>query len=198
MSPREASSTSDQLRCHGCGNPLPPPRRPGRVRKWCDDRCRKQACTPDAASSAARQPTDQQAAARARRDTASWSSGSGPRARQSARSASSSAGAPPRFAAVSQSSATALPHRGAVTSAGLFAKPGNTREEWARARHRGAHETRALEGQSRAADHKPLTSALRLSQSLAPTNNPNPPGSREHKTLIYLVKAASASPRPTG
>src|ERR1035441_5765301 len=32
---------------------------------------------------------------------------------------------------------------------------------------------KALERQSRAADHEPLTSALRLSQSLAPTNNPN-------------------------
>ncbi len=60
-----------------------------------------------------------------------------------------------------------------------------------RERDTGARMNEALEGQSRAADHEPLTSALRFSQSLAPTNIVTP-GWRQHAEL-GLSSASSAS-----
>ena len=59
------------------------------------------------------------------------------------------------------------------------------RGESGRERDTGARISKALEGQSRAADHKPLTSALRFRQSLAPTNRlPQEPPPNQPLTFI--------------
>lgn len=63
-----------------------------------------------------------------------------------------------------------------------------------RERDTGARISKALEGQSRAADHKPLTSALRFRQSAAPTRR-IPQQQRQDQTLTFSRQAAPTMPK---
>src|SRR4051794_25258763 len=77
--------------------------------------------------------------------------------------------------------------------------PEPRREEWARARHRSTHEIGPQAGQSRAADSKLLTSALRYVSHSRPPDNLTARDTRDHPSrdpaIANTGRGAPATPR---